>query len=185
MKIFTLCIALTAISLLAIGCDKPTTIQNGSPDVQSPDDDHEGHDHAAHAHSPKHGGHLIELGRNHEYHAELLDDHKTESVTVWLMDSHMEPLTVDEATISLVMTVGDDTQSFDLKGTQPGGSDEFSSDDAKLMEMIEAEEATGKLRVQIEGTPFSGSFDHHGHDHEGHDHEGHDHEDHDHEGHDH
>jgi hypothetical protein len=98
---------------------------------------------------------LIEIGRNHEYHAELVDDHKTESITVYMMDSHMESLTVNQASISLVLTAGDRTETFELLGSQPGGSSEFASSDAKMMEMIEGEEVKGKLRVTIDGKPFS------------------------------
>jgi hypothetical protein len=93
------------------------------------------------------------------------------------MDSHMEPLVVNQSSISLVLTAGDKTETFELMASQPGGSDEFSSNDAKLMGMIEGEEVKGKLRITIDGKPFSGVFDHHGHDHgaEGDAHAGHDH----------
>jgi hypothetical protein len=36
-----------------------------------------------------------------------------------------------------------------------------------MMEMMEGEDIKGKLRVTIEGKPYSGAFDHHGHGHEG------------------
>lgn len=176
MKTFSLLLGLIAVSIFAIGCDQSQTTDSGSVNTQKEDphaghnhgdDGHDGHDHAAHDHSPKHGGHLIEIGRNHEYHAELVDDHKTESITVYMMDSHMEPLTLNEASISLVLTAGDKTETFELLASQPGGSAEFSSNDAKMMEMIEGEAVKGKLRVNIDGKPFSGAFDHHGHGHEG------------------
>ena len=177
MKKFSLFLGLVATSLFAIGCDQPTTGKTGTADTHNEndphaghnhgDDGHEGHDHSAHDHSPKHGGHLIEIGRNHEYHAELVDDHKTESVTIYMMDSHMEPLTLNASSISLVLTAGDKTETFELLGTQPGGSASFSSNDAKMMEMMEGEDIKGKLRVTIEGKPYSGAFDHHGHGHDG------------------
>ena len=177
-------LALLAISMFAIGCTNPDANKNGSADVHSESDGHDDHDHdhdhAAHDHTPKHGGHLIEIGRNHEYHAELVDDHKTETVTVYMLDSHMEALTVKQASISLVLTAGDNTQTFELMASQPGGSDHFTSNDTKLMEMLDNEDVQGKLRVTIGGKPFSGTFDHHAHDH---DHEGHDHEGHNHDGH--
>ena len=96
MKKFSLLLSLVAASLFAIGCDQTTTDKTGNVDTNNEVDPHAGHDHgddghdeSAHDHSPKHGGHLIEIGRNHEYHAELVDDHKTESITIYMMDSHM------------------------------------------------------------------------------------------------
>ena len=166
MKKFSLLLGLVAVSMFAIGCDQPQTTGSGSNNTQE-EDPHAGHNHdeAAHDHSPKHGGHLIEIGRNHEYHAELVDDHKTESITVYMMDSHMEPLSLNTDSINLDLTAGDKTETFELLASQPGGSSEFSSNDAKMMEMIEGEEVKGKLRVNIDGKPFSGAFDHHGHGH--------------------
>ncbi len=158
-------ITLVAISLIlfAGGCEDSATTNSASTDAHSEDDEHAGH---SHDHSPKHGGHLIEIGRNHEYHAELVDDHKTESITVYMMDGHMEPLTVDQSSISLVLTAGGDTETFELTASQSGGSDQFSSNDENMMEMFEDEAVKGKLRVTIDGKPFTGSFDHHGHSHD-------------------
>ena len=89
----------------------------------------------------------------------------------------MEPLSLNAASINLVLTAGDKTEAFELLASQPGGSPEFSSNEAKMMEMIEGEDVKGKLRVTIDGKPFSGAFDHHGHGHEGEgdSHAGHDH----------
>ena len=170
---FPLWLGLIAVSIFAIGCDQPSANNNGPTNTQNEDPHaghdhdagHDDHDHAAHDHSPKHGGHLIEIGRNHEYHAELVDDHKTESITVYMMDSHMEPLLLNAASINLVLTAADKTETFELLASQPGGSAEFSSNDSKMMEMIEGEKVKGKLRVTIDGKPFSGAFDHHGHGH--------------------
>ena len=162
----TLFILLT-FAFCTIGCDTPTDNQGGDSHVHSEDDghdhSHDGHDHAAHDHSPKHGGHLIEIGRNHEYHAELVDDHAAKSVTVYMMDSHMEPLTVKQDSISLVLTAGDKTETFELSAAQGDGASKFSSSDAALVEMLKGEDVKGKLRVTIHGKPFSGAFDHHEH----------------------
>ena len=176
MKKYSLVLALFAVSIFSIGCDQPQTTGSGSTGTQQEDPhaghdhdegDHAGHDHAAHDHSPKHGGYLIEIGPNLEYHAELVDDHKTESITVYMMDGQLEPLSLDAASINLILTAGDKTEAFELLASQPGGSPEFSSNEAKMMEMIKGEDVKGKLRVNIDGKPFSGVFDHHKHGHEG------------------
>jgi hypothetical protein len=166
MKTLSLTIALVALSLFAIGCDKSGSSTNGTTDKPGEVDPHAGHDHAAHDHTAKHGGHLIEIGRNHEYHAELVDDHKTESITVYMMDAHMEPLTVKQASISLSLTAGDKTQAFELLASQPGGSSEFKSRDESMMGLIETDGVKGKLRITIDGKPFTGTFDHQAHDHD-------------------
>lgn len=171
MKFFSLGVAFLSLAVFSVGCGDATTNETGSKDVKSDDHDHD-HDHD---HEPKHGGHLIEIGRNHEYHAELVDDHKTESVTVYMMDDHMEPLTIKASSISLILTAGEETKKFELLSSEPGGSSEFSSNKHELMEMIEKEEVTGKLRVTIKGKPFSGAFEHHGHGDEGDAHAGHNH----------
>lgn len=169
MKFFSLAIAFLSLAVFSVGCGDSTPNETGSKDVESDDHDHD------HDHKPKHGGHLIEIGRNHEYHAELVDDHKTESVTVYMMDDHMEPLTIEQSSISLILTAGEETKKFELLSSVPGGSSEFSSNKPELMEMIEKGEVTGKLRVTINGKPFSGSFEHHGHGDEGDAHAGHNH----------
>lgn len=186
MKKLSLLFGLVAIAMIAIGCEQTKSTGAGSTPTQKEDphaghnhdeDGHDDHDHAAEDHSAKHGGHLIEIGRDHAYHAELVDDHKTESIKVYMMDSHMEPLSLNVASISLVLTSGGKTETFELLAGQPGGSSEFSSNDAKMMEMIEGGDVKGKLRVTIDGKPLSGAFDHHEHGHgeDGDSHAGHDH----------
>ncbi len=187
MKKLSLLLALTALSMFVFGCAKPDATSSGSTATHTDDDGHEhgtdehegheGHDHAAADHAPPHGGHLIELGRNHEYHAELVDDHKTESIIIYIMDGDMKPLSINQASVSLVLTAGDNTQTFELLSSQPGGSSEFTSNDEAMMGMIETEGVTGKLRVTINEKPFSGSFEHHAHgyDEKADSHEGHDH----------
>ena len=190
MRTLSFTLTLVALSLFTIGCDNLGSPTNGTTDKTGEvdphaghdhssggADEHEGHDHAAQDHTAKHGGHLIELGRNHEYHAELVDDHKTESITVYMMDADMEPLTVKQASINLILTAGDKTETYDLLASQPGGSSEFKSSDEAMMGMIETEGVKGKLRVTIDGKPFTGSFDHqaHGHEESGDSHAGHNH----------
>ncbi|MFT5302976.1 MAG: hypothetical protein ACI814_003793 [Mariniblastus sp.] len=165
MKRITYSIALLALFGLTIGCaNEDTTPKTATPEAGEVDD--HGHDHAAVDHAAKHGGHLIEMGHGHAYHAELVDNHETESVTVYMMDADMAPLTVGQASISLVLTADGATESFELMASQPGGSAEFSSNDEKMTAMLDKEGATGKLRANIDGKPISGSFTHSGHDHE-------------------
>jgi hypothetical protein len=164
MKNFTLLVAMVALTIFAIGCENTSTTSTaGTTDAGT--DAHAGHDHAAHSDTGAHGGHIIELGRNHEYHAELVDDHETETVTVYMMDGDMKPLSIEQTAVTLILTAGDESQTYELPAAA-GSTSEFSLSDKELLKMMDAENASGKLRVTIDDKPFSGTFDHHAHDHE-------------------
>ena len=178
---FFLLLTCIACAVLFAGCPGSTDSPDSGGTTSSTDDghnhshdEHAGHDHSGVDHTPPHGGHLIELGRNHEYHAELV--HDSSVVSIYIMDSHMESLAVNQSSVTLILTSGDETQTFELLASQPGGSDLFSSSDSALLAVVEGE-VTGKLRVTIDGKPFSGTFEHHAHDHESSDsHAGHSHD---------
>ena len=168
MKKLSLFFAFAAISMFAIGCAKPDPKTSDSTGVDDHGHDHgteghEGHDHGASDHSAPHGGHLIELGHAHEYHAELVDDHETESIMIYIMDGDMKPLAINQASVSLVLTAGDNTRTFELPASQTESSSEFSSSDETLMAMIDTKGVTGKLRVTINDKQMSGAFEHHEH----------------------
>ncbi len=179
MNKLSLVFGCVAVAVFAMGCEQtdPQAAATTATTTQAPADDHAGHDHAATDHAAPHGGHLIELGHNHEYHAELLDDHKTETITIYLLDADMQPLSIDAAAVSLVLSAGEKTETFELLASQPGGSAEFKSSDAKMLAMIEGEKVSGKLRVTIDAKPYTGSFEHleHGHEGDAGGHAGHDH----------
>jgi hypothetical protein len=164
MKNFTLLVAMVALTILAVGCSNTSTTSTaGTTDAGT--DSHAGHDHAAHSDTGAHGGHIIELGHNHEYHAELVDDHETETVTVYMMDGDMKPLQIEQQTVTLILTAGDESQTYELPAAGESTS-EFSLSDENMVKLMDAENASGKLRVTIDDKPFSGTFDHHAHDHD-------------------
>lgn len=114
---------------------------------------------------------MIELGHSHEYHAELVDDHEAESIAIHILDAHMKPISIAAESISLILTVGDDTQSFELVSQDSDGTRVFVSTESDLMKLLDQDGATGKLRVTIGDRPFSGTFSHQEHDHSHGDHE--------------
>lgn len=162
--------AIFAATIFAVGCadtdEKKSTGDTPAKTETDGDDNH---------HKSKHGGHVIDIGHNHEYHAEFVDNHETESITVYMMDKNMNPLSIDQPSISLAVTAGDSTKTFELAGKSAAGSSEFSSNDKSLMEMMHKDGATVKLRVTINGSPHTGTLEHHAHDHGDHDHD-HDHD---------
>ncbi len=134
-------------------------------------EDHE-HEHA-HDHEGPHGGHIIELGRNHEYHAELVEDHDAKAVTIYILDEEMKSLPIAAESLTLNLVAGDQPQIFELAPSDAadGKAAIFASPDAALFEALEANpEATVRVQVTIDGTPYSGelSHEHHDHDHEEH-----------------
>lgn len=171
-------IAIACFSFSFSGCDqpKPTANPATSTDDHGHSHDgqtHQGHeDHEDHGHdhsstdSP-HGGQIIDLGRDHEYHAELTDDHDSESITIYILDGKMESHQIKSDSISLTLISGDDAQTFELASQEQtaGGHSSFTLSDEAAFDMLEAEGTEGKLRVEIDGKPFTGSFDHHHHDH--------------------
>ncbi len=190
MKIFAMTL-LFAASLTLVGCGSSTQAPKSSP--QAEHEDHEGHDHDAHPHDdhahpsegPHHGS-LIELG-NEDYHGELVHDHATGSVTIYLLDSAVKNAVPIEATELLVnLTHDGEAEQFKLAASpqaeDPSGkSSRFVTTDEHLGEDLDHEGTEAKLVVTIAGKQYRGDI-HHDHNHEGHDHEehSHDHKDHDH-----
>ena len=138
--------------------------------------DHSGHDHGAHAaksaasdgddsahnhgHEGPHGGHLIELGHGHAYHAELVENDATESVTVYILDTHMAELPIEQETILLNVTADGQSNAYQLTARDDNnaiGHSCFESADKQLFHTLEQHpKLTGKLRVTIQGVPYVG-----------------------------
>ncbi len=151
-----------SILVLALGCNNPSS-EKPSSDTSNvmAKDETSSHGHVA----GPHGGHVFDLGRAHKYHAEIHDNHDTDVLTVYIMDEAMKPQETGLASVSLVLTAGGNTETFELKANE-GSSAEFSTSEKKIFEFIDSEDLDGKLRITIDGSPLTGSFKHFGHDHE-------------------
>ena len=144
------------------------------------DHEHNGHDHPS---DGPHHGHLIELG-NEEYHAELVHDDASQTVTIYLLNSTAKEQVAIEAT-ELTVNLKHDGKGEQFKITaspdkkDPSGkSSRFVSNDAELAEDLDREGADAVLVVTISGKSYRGTIvhDHGDHDHGGHENgEGHDH----------
>ena len=167
------CLLLSA-TMIGVGCERSGVESSGNSTPSPVTDGHDhDHDHATDAHAAPHGGHLIELGHDHQYHAELVDDHETKTVTVYVTDHDLQPLALNAATINLKLTVGGQTQAFDLGAVTGEPKGQFQSDAVELWKMLESSKMSGKVTVIIDDKPFAGTFDHHAHDdhaHDDHDH---------------
>lgn len=133
----------------------------------APDEAHHGHEHA---HGP-HGGYLIELGQE-EYHAELVVDAKTHTLTIYLLGSDGKSAAgkaADQVTIALG---GETSLTF-----QPveGAADTYRFTDAKAVdELVDDGFLHGTLTVNMGEKNYTAELDIHfeeeGHDHAEHPH---------------
>ncbi len=128
------------------------------------------HDHShEHATEGPHGGHLIELGHDHKFHAELVEDDAAEMITIYILDAQLNEVVVDQPSLLISLTADGASNSFELlaaKSDGAAGSSRFESSDKDLFQALaQYGDVTGKLRVTIDGTPYVGTLDHHDHDH--------------------
>jgi hypothetical protein len=145
---------------IVVGCGKPAEKK------PTPEKEHV-HDHPSEG---PHGGHLIELGAE-EYHAELVHDDATKTVTVYLLDSKAaQPVGIAETELTLNLVVDGKPQQAKLAAApQPGDTEghasRFSVVDEKVLEALDAPKTTGRLNVTISGKPYVGEIAHEEHDH--------------------
>lgn len=131
-------------------------------------------EHGHHHHEAPHGGHLVELGKE-EYHAEIVFDADSKTITVYLLGSDTEkpqtiPIEGADLTLNLVI---DGTPHQLTPAAQPqeddpeGESSRFVlADNPTVTEQIASEEdLEGTVRVTIGGKPYSGPIGHDHHDH--------------------
>jgi len=128
-----------------------------------------GHAHAHAAEGPHHGS-LIELGRG-DYHAELVHDSSTHTMTIYLLDGAAEnAVAIPAKQLSLNLLVAGKPQQYQLTAEpqptdQEGMCSTFSSASEPMCMAIDAKGTTGRLSVPIAGKVFSGRIDAHTHVH--------------------
>jgi hypothetical protein len=165
---------------LVFGCGK-TSDTGGAESVASEhhnDDghDHDGHDHgsAGHSHVGPHDGHLIELGSNEAFHAELLHDDSTHRVTVHILDGKAKnSVAISQPELLINIVSNGNPKQYKLAAVaqenEPNGMAScFQVEDVALCTALDASDCRGRLAVNIEGKQYVGEIEHH--DHEAHDH---------------
>lgn len=211
MKIRNLTFLLVPLTALTLAGCKPensdapggsgSAVETGDPSSHAheagqdhPEGDHEGHDHAegeGHGHPSEgpHGGSLVELGAE-EYHAEVVHDEETGSVTFYILDGKVEsPVAIDAGEMQVNLQHDGQGKQFTLaakpqvQDTQ-GKSSRFVSAGAELGEELDHEHGSAQLVVTIAGKQYRGDIAHH-HGHDAQDHDGDGHQGEDHKGHDH
>lgn len=168
------CLAI-ACTLSASGCNSKQDYKTVDAVKQAsplPDHDH------GHGHSTKgpHGGGIVELGEE-EYHAEVVVDHDSESLIVYVLGKDAktaEPVAATEITIAR-----EGKDALTLKATPEasdgeGKASKFAIVDHDLVHAVMDEGFMhGDLRITIADKPYIGHIDYHldGSSHEGHDHD--------------
>ena len=149
-----------------VGCGKSTP--PSAPSSATSDAEH--HDHASEG---PHGGQLIELQEG-VYHAELVHDDDTHTVTIYLLDDKAKGSVTsgeDELFINLVVG-GAPTQFMLAAAPEPsdpkGESSKFQAVSEELSKILDAKGVKGRLNVTIGGKPLVGAFEHGDHGHDGH-----------------
>lgn len=176
VTVATTVMALLGLVVFASGCSQEGVTDAAPVQISGPppDADHAGHNHG-NEHQGPHHGHVIELGRSHEYHAELVDDEATGTVTAYILDKDLKELAIDATSITMNLMIDDQSKTFELAAATDGQASRFDPQGKALFEALHSHEATGKIRVTINGTPYSGDVEHHDHHDDDGDHDGHNH----------
>lgn len=145
-----------------VGCGGPA----GSTAAKHDDHGH-AHDHPSEG---PHGGELVELGKE-EYHAELVHDDTTHTITIYVLDSAAKVAVPIEATeLALNLLVDGKPQQFKLPAkptsTDPNGKSScFALVDPALCTAIDTPKTTGRLNLTIDGKSYVGKISAHDHAH--------------------
>ena len=128
-----------------------------------------GHAHAHPAEGPHHGA-LIELGRE-DYHAELVHDDATNTVTIYILDgAAKDAVAIDAKQLTLNLLVGGKPQQFQLVSMPQSADPEgrylaFACTSEPMGKAIDAKGTTGRLNLEVSGKRFVGKLGGHAHPH--------------------
>lgn len=158
-------------SALLVGCDSKNGGGAGSQKHHKGD----GHDHSAteHAETGPHGGHLIELGSDEAFHAELLHEEEAHRVTVYILDGKAKenvPISQPELVVNIVG--GGNPKQFKLTAISQANEPRdmascFQAENEELCTALDASDCKGRLAVNINGKQYIGEIEHHDHEHPG------------------
>lgn len=160
-----------ATAFAVVGCNPNTGYQKVAETKKAPAQEHD-HEHGA---KGPHGGGLIELGEE-EYHAELVIDHDSHSLVVYVLGKDAK--TPELVTATEITATPEGKEAVTLKATPQAGEAEgktskFAVENDDLVHaLVEAKFVHGDLRITIGDKPYVGHIDYHldGSDHD-HDHD--------------
>jgi len=165
------------LSAVLAGCNSKNETGTTVASVTQRHHQGDGHAHSTgeHSHTGPHGGHLIELGSDEAFHAELVHDDAKHRVTVFVLDGKAKdnvPISQPELLVNIVS--GGNPKQFKLAAISQANEQRdmascFQVEDEELCKALDAKNSKGRLAVSISGKQYVGEIDHH--DHEDHDHE--------------
>jgi len=171
-------VRLSLISGLAVGIAISVVGCNGSNDYKPANQVKKAPPLNEHDHDAKgpHGGSIIELGEE-EYHAEIVVDHDSESVAVYVLGKDAKTPEQVTATEVSVAPAGEGKESLTLKAAPQQGDAEGKTSKFELKNedvvhaLLKEGMLHGKLRITIGDKPYIGDIDYHldGSDHHDHD----------------
>lgn len=143
----------------AVGCDNKAGYAPVS-DVKkaAPLPDHE------HGEKGPHGGGIIELGEE-EYHAEIVIDHDTHAITLYVLGKNAK--TAEQVAATEVTVTPEGKDALTLKATPQTGDAEGKTskfelvDDKIVHDLLDAGFVHGDLRITIGDKPYVGHIDYH------------------------
>jgi hypothetical protein len=147
------------ITLIGCGSDDPTTQDKPVKVKDSPAKDSSPKIANPHPDKGPRGGRLIDIGRNHEFHAEIVEDHDAESITIYILDHDMNDVGLKQNAIAINLQVNGESKPFNATVGKPSDHDLFHA--------LEDPKASGKIRLTINDTPYAGTISGHGHKHAG------------------
>ena len=160
-----------ALTFVAIGCIGKTDYKPvAEVKKAAPLPDHE------HGEKGPHGGGIVELG-DEEYHAEIVIDHDSHAVAVYVLGKDAK--TAEQVAATEISVAPEGKTALTLKAapqkTDGGGkSSKFEIvDHDTVHELMEAGFLHGELRITIKDKPYIGHIDYHldGGSHDDHDHD--------------
>ncbi|MDA1214543.1 MAG: hypothetical protein O2955_18695, partial [Planctomycetota bacterium] len=152
-------VALSGMLGLVIGCQQQG--ETKSSPVETPAEStgkvgHDDHDHADGGHHHKehgpHGGYVVDLGKG-KYHAEVIHDEESETITVYLLDSSAKKrVSIDAKTLLVNVTGAGEPQQYELaalseEGQSEDGNSCYRLTDEALFSALHGDHVIARLTV--------------------------------------
>jgi hypothetical protein len=166
------CLAIGVASGI-VGCNNSSDYKTPAELKKAPPVASHNHDHDHGAKGP-HGGGIIELGEE-EYHAELVVDHDSHAVVLYVLGKDAK--TAEAVTATEITITPEGKTALTLKAAPQAGDAEGKTSKFELIndevvhELMDAGFVHGDLRITIADKPYVGHIDYHLDESDHHDHD--------------
>lgn len=164
MRMYGWVFGLAVTAGYVVGCNSQ---QGGTPygEAEQAPASHDEHEH----HEGTHGGHVVELSKDHTVHGEFVVDAEGKVARFYVTGEDLK--TPVEATAVAMHVEGDNGEEQTVEFEPAGGGDKGSEFTAELDKLptSDVEQLHGHFHVTVDGKELSGDLAH-DHDHEGEEH---------------